>query len=146
MKFMSMMKYGFVSVLFLALALLFMNGSIPSKYLLAGNGGKEQRQRSSPTDTQAVWISFVHASRLSLDSNDRRIVAFKEKIEEAGPKAILEFRRRADDLDQRNTELKQQLEAYIRQRNTEQERFRNSFLRRLDSMELRMQRVLKGNG
>jgi hypothetical protein len=145
---MKMMKYGFVVVLILALALLFLNGSIPKKYLKAVDRTGNFAGPVTPEgqDTLGGWTSFVSGAEQAIAANEKRIAAFRETIEEAGPKAIQEFRPSVDALDRKNGELKSMLHFYTEQRRMEQDMFRRTFILALDSIGQRMHRVMKENG
>lgn len=145
---MKVLKYGFFFVLIVAIALLLMNGSIPKKYLKAIDGGGATGWPTGydRTVTQNDWKSFVDRSTLAIAENERRIAAFKVTIEEAGPKALVQYRTAVDALEQKNSELKQLLELYTAERLTEREHFQILFRQRLDSVGRSIQKVLKDNG
>jgi uncharacterized protein with GYD domain len=145
---MKIVKYGFFFVLIVAIALLLMNGSIPKKYLKAidrndGTGGETKYDRPV---TQNDWKSFVELSNRTIAENEKRITAFKVTIEEAGPKALLQYRTAVDALEQKNSELKRLLELYTAERLTDREHFQQQFRQRLDSVGRSIQKVLKDNG
>lgn len=147
-KMMKVLKYGFTIVLIVAIALLLMNGSIPKKYLKAqqDSSAAHYAQPNGSAEYQNEWRIFIRQSELMMSQNEKRIVAFKETIEEAGPKAILEYGHAVDSLEQKNSQLKRMLHAYDSKRRAERERFQSTFRRQLDSIGRHIQRVLKENG
>lgn len=133
---MNIFKLGFVIVLILALCLLFLNSSIPKEYLKAEEGAEDRVRAGAlvPMELHGDRRTFVRGAERSIDDNEQRIALLRERIEEAGPKAILTFRRRVDRLDRRNGELKQQLQDGSRQHSADQERFRTAVRTGLDSI------------
>lgn len=148
MTTMKVLRYGFTIVLILAIALLLMNGAIPKKYLKAVNGfdESEQRRKNEITTAHTEWQSFMLQSGRQISANENRIAAFKVTMDEAGPKAIQEYRAPLEILEQKNIALKKMLEAYNTKRRREQEDFQSTFRQRLDSIVNSIQKVLKDNG
>lgn len=145
---MKIIKYGFVLVLIVAIALLLMNGSVPKRYLKAIDQN-EGIQRELNSDRPAVpndWQSFVVQSERTIAANEKRIAAFKETIEEAGPKALVQYGAAVDALEQKNNNLKRILQAYVGKRFADREQFQSVFRQRLDSVGRSIQKVLKENG
>ncbi|MFA6467619.1 MAG: hypothetical protein WCW35_01895 [Bacteroidota bacterium] len=144
---MKFFNFGFVFVLFVAIALLLMNGGIPQKYLkdIDRNEGAHREVKNDRTTALNDWQSFVDQSEQTIAANEKRIAAFKETIEEAGPKALVQYGTAVDELEQQNSDLKRILRVYSEQRLIDREHFQSIFRQRLDSVGRSIQKVFKDN-
>jgi hypothetical protein len=58
------------------------------------------------------WEAFKAETELKIAANEKRIDAYKEKMENAGPKAKARYKKDVAALKQKNHELKEKLENY----------------------------------
>lgn len=122
----------FIIIAILAGTLLLINAGTAERPLSG-----EIRRQVATADTSDPFIAFAKECERTIAMNERLLAAYKEHLEEAGPKAIRLFRREAELLEQRNLELRMQLK--------EMKNKRNAFRRDLDSLNGSVAAAVKNN-
>ncbi|MBP6671844.1 MAG: hypothetical protein KA247_01785 [Bacteroidetes bacterium] len=124
-------------ILFIVIALL-------AGTLLLINAGTAKRPLSSEikrpiavSDPADPFIQYAKECERAIAMNERLLAAYKEHLEETGPKAIRLFRGEAELLEQRNLELRMQLK--------EMKNKRIAFRRNLDSLNGSVAAAVKKN-
>lgn len=107
----------------------------------------ENRQslKDSLFEYHAEWDMFIYESEQTIKSNEIKITSFKEKLEESGPKDLLQFGKIASVLEEKNLALKSKLERYRNAQETGRIKFRNNFTRDSDLLEKKITHVINDN-
>jgi len=79
----------------------------------------------------------------TLDANEKRIDAFKEKIKEAGPKDKAKYNKEVEVLEQKNHDLKKKLEEYKDEGQSKWEEFKTNFKHTKDGIGKTMKSLFK---
>ena len=80
-----------------------------------------------------------------IESNEKRIDAFKEKMEEAGLKVKAKFSEEAAMLEQKNRNLKKKLEEYKNEGQSKWKEFKTNFKHDADGIGKTMKDLFKDN-
>jgi len=103
----------------------------PEKKVEATQETKVQDAKQGLQDARAEylkeWEAFKAESELQIAANEKRIDAYKEKMEKAGPKAKAQYKKDVVALKQKNHELKEKLEAYKDEGQGKWEEFKTNF-------------------
>lgn len=75
-------------------------------------GAASQDLKDARTAFLAEWETFKRESELAIEANEKKIEAFKEKMEKAGPKFKAQYSKEVAALEQKNLDLKKKLENY----------------------------------
>ena len=102
--------------------------------------------RDGQTEYEAKWRRFKRASERTIKTNENRIVAFKEKMEEAGPTFKARYRSDAAVLELRNRKLKIMLGEYKDGGAVKLELFRTNFNEDIDGVGRSMTALFKDDG
>jgi len=89
---------------------------------------------------------FKRVSEQTLKRNERRIIAFNEKMEEAGPTFKARYRNEAAVLEQRNRSLKKKLGEYNDESLHTWEKFKTGFNDDMDGVGKSMTVLFKDDG
>jgi hypothetical protein len=89
------------------------------------------------------WQAFKAESELQIAANDKRIDAYKEKMEKAGPKAKAQYKKDVAALKQKNHELKEKLEDYKDGDQTKWQEFKTNFKADMDAVGKTMKDLFK---
>jgi low affinity Fe/Cu permease len=79
----------------------------------------------------------------TLDANEKRIDAFKEKMEEAGLKVKAKYSEEVAMLEQKNRDLKKKLEEYKDEGQSKWEEFKTNFKHTKDGIGKTMKSLFK---
>ena len=103
-----------------------------------------------PSDAQmeygAKWRRFKRTSEHTIKSNEYRIAAFKEKMEQAGPIFKARYRNQAAVLELKNFILKKKLREYKDGGQVKWEEFRTNFNDDIDGVGRSMTALFKDDG
>jgi hypothetical protein len=113
---------------------------------LENAGYAPQEPGDAQTEYVAKWRRFKHRSEQTIKANEYRIVAFREKMEEAGPKFKAQYGYEVAVLEQRNRILKKKLGEYKDEGQTKQEEFRTNFNDDMDGVGRSMSALFKDDG
>lgn len=108
-------------------------------------GDAKQDLQDAQTKYLAEWQTFKRDSELTIEANEKRIDAFKEKMERAGPKAKAKYRKDVAVLEQKNRDLKKKLEDYKDEGQSKWEEFKTNFKHDLDGVGRTMTDLFKDN-
>jgi len=117
---------------------------------------KSETYTTQPKDDQREWIipkienivewqSFMLESEQMIETNEKRITAFKEMIEETGPKAVMMYSKKVGVLEQKNLDLRKELKEYKIEGQSQWEMFKMNFKHTLDSLGKSIDSVIKEN-
>lgn len=106
-------------------------------------GYANQALKGARTGYLAKWRRFKRASEQTIKANEYRIDAFKEKMEEAGPKFKAKYGKEVTVLEQKNRNLKKKLEEYRDEGITKWEEFRMNFNDDMDGVGKTMASLFK---
>jgi hypothetical protein len=109
-------------------------------------GYAPQAPRDGQTECEAKWRRFKRASERTINANENRIVAFKQKMEEAGPTFKARYRSEAAVLELRNRKLKILLGEYKDGGAAKLEEFRLNFNDNIDGVGRSMTALFKDDG
>jgi hypothetical protein len=109
-------------------------------------GYAPQDPRNPQTEYDAKWRRFKRRSEQTIKTNENRIDAFKEKMEEAGPSFKARYRNEAAVLEQRNRSLKKKLGEYRDGGQVTSEEFRTNFNDDIDGVGRSMTALYKDDG
>ena len=90
-------------------------------------GEAKQDLKDARANYLVEWQAFKTESEQQIADNDKRIDAYKEKMEQAGPKAKARYKKDVAALKQKNHELKEKLEAYKDEGQGKWEEFKTNF-------------------
>jgi hypothetical protein len=97
-------------------------------------GEAKQDLKDAQAEYLADWQTFKTESEIKIEANEKRIVAFKEKMEKAGSKAKAEYSKEVAVLEQKNLELKKRLEEYKDEGQSKWEEFKTNFKKDMDGI------------
>ncbi|MBN2339327.1 MAG: hypothetical protein JXP48_12390 [Acidobacteria bacterium] len=105
-----------------------------------------QEWKDAKADYRAEWQEFKAASEDQIKANEDRIEAFKEKMEMAVSATKAEYTQEVVTLEQKNRELKKQLEEYKDEGEGKWQEFKTNFQHDLDSVGKTMTDLFTDNG
>ncbi|MGD0338263.1 MAG: hypothetical protein ABSB78_05690 [Bacteroidota bacterium] len=108
-------------------------------------GDAKQELKDTRTEYLIEWQTFKFESKQTIEANEKRIDAFKEKMEEAGHKAKAKYRKEVAVLEQKNRDLKKKLEEYKDEGQSKWEEFKTNFNRDMDEIGKTMKDLFKDN-
>jgi hypothetical protein len=89
------------------------------------------------------WQAFKVESEQQIADNDKKIDAFKEKMEKAGPKAKVKYSKEVTELKKKNHELKEKLEDYKDGDQSKWQEFKTNFKADMDAVGKTMKDLFK---
>ena len=105
-----------------------------------------QEWKEAKADYRAEWQEFKAASERQIEANEDRIEAFKEKMGEAVAETKVEYNQEVAALEQKNRELKKQLEEYTDEGEGKWQEFKKNFRHDMDSVGKTMTDLFTDNG
>ncbi|MFA6457602.1 MAG: hypothetical protein WCW40_12340 [Bacteroidota bacterium] len=99
-----------------------------------------------PHESGIQWLQFVRASERLISENEIRITAYKETIEEAGPKAMVLYRKKVEQLEQQNIDLRIKLETMKKTERSNRDEFKLIFNRELNRLTKKIDETIPRNG
>ena len=118
----------------------------PEQKLEANKESIGQAKQDSTTvraERAKEWQAFKAESEQQIADNDKRIDAYKEKMEKAGPKAKAQYKKDVAALKQKNHELKEKLEDYKDGDQTKWQEFKTNFRADMDAVGKTMKDLFK---
>ena len=118
----------------------------PEQKLEANKESIGQAKQDSTTvraERAKEWQAFKAESEQQIADNDKRIDAYKEKMEQAGPKAKAQYKKDVAALKQKNHELKEKLEDYKDGDQTKWQEFKTNFRADMDAVGKTMKDLFK---
>lgn len=108
--------------------IIFGSMSEPTIDLAASNAANTPfMQKAARSGYLAKWQRFKRGSEQTIKANEYRIVAFRVKMDEAGPRFKARYANKVGLLEQKNLALKKKLEAYPDEGQDRWEEFRTNF-------------------
>lgn len=108
-------------------------------------GDAQQDLKDARANYLAEWQAFKTESEQKIEANEKRIDAFKEKMEHAGSKAKAQYKKDVAALKEKNRELKKKLEEYKDEGQGRWEEFKANFNKDLDGVGKTMKDLFKDN-
>lgn len=105
-----------------------------------------QEWKEAKADYRAEWQEFKAASERQIEANEDRIEAFKEKMGEAVAETKVEYNQKVAALEQKNRELKKQLDEYTDEGEGKWQEFKKNFRHDMDSVGKTMTDLFTDNG
>ena len=93
----------------------------------------------------AEWETFKREADSTITANEKRIDAFKEKMEHAGSKAKTKYSKQVAELEQKNRDLKKKLDEYKDEGESKWEEFKTNFNNDLKAVGKTMTDLFKDN-
>lgn len=109
-------------------------------------GDAKQELKNAQSAYLAEWQTFKRESELAIAANEKRIDAFKEKMEKAGPKVKAKYDKEVAALEQKNKDLKKKLEDYKDEGQSKWEEFKTNFKHDMDGIGKTMTDLFKDKG
>jgi hypothetical protein len=106
-------------------------------------GEVKQDLKDAQAEYRAEWQTFKSESEQTIAANEKRIDAFKEKMEKAGHKAKAKYRKEVAVLEQKNHDLKNKLEEYKDEGRSKWEEFKTNFKHDMDGIGKTMKDLFK---
>jgi len=101
--------------------------------------------KNAQTEYLAEWKTFKLESEQKIEANEKRIDAFKEKMEKAGPKVKAKYSKQVAVLEQKNRNLNKKLEDYKDEGQSKWEEFKTNFQNDLDEIGKTISDLFKAN-
>ena len=108
-------------------------------------GEAKQTLNDARAEYLKEWEAFKAASEQQIAANEKRIDAFREKMEKAGTKVKAQYKKDVEALKQKNHELKKKLEEYKDEGQGRWEEFKTNFKRDMDGIGKTMKDLFKDN-
>jgi predicted nucleic acid-binding Zn-ribbon protein len=108
-------------------------------------GEATQELKDARTKFLADWQTFKRESEQAIAANEKRIDAFKEKMERAGSKVKAKYSKEVAVLEQKNRDLKRKLEEYKDEGQSRWEQFKTNFKHDMDGLGKTMKELFKDN-
>jgi hypothetical protein len=118
----------------------------PEQKLEANKESIGQAKQDSTTvraERAKEWQAFKAESEQQIADNDKRIDAYKEKMEKAGPKAKAKYSKEITELKKKNHALKEKLEDYKDGDQTKWQEFKTNFKADMDAVGKTMKDLFK---
>jgi exonuclease VII large subunit len=112
---------------------------------LENAGYATQELKDAQAEYVAKWRRFKRRSEQTINANEQRIDAFREKMEEAGPTFKAKYRNEVAVLEQKNRSLKKKLEEYKDDGQNKCEEFKTTFNDDMDGVGKTMTALFKDN-
>jgi len=109
-------------------------------------GQAKEELKDARTAYLAEWETFKHESALAVAENEKRIDAFKAKMDKAGTKVNAKLSKEVALLEQKNRDLKAKLEEYKDEGQGKWEEFKTNFKHDMDGVGKTMSDLFKDNG
>jgi chromosome segregation ATPase len=106
-------------------------------------GQAKQDTTTARAERAKEWQAFKAESEQQIADNDKRIDAYKEKMEKAGPKAKAKYSKEVTELKKKNHELKEKLEDYKDGDQTKWQEFKTNFRADMDAVGKTMKDLFK---
>jgi predicted RNase H-like nuclease (RuvC/YqgF family) len=106
-------------------------------------GQAVQDSTSVRAERAKEWQAFKAESEQQIADNDKRIDAYKEKMDKAGPKAKAKYSKEVVELKKKNHELKEKLEDYKDGDQTKWQEFKTNFKADMDAVGKTMKDLFK---
>src|SRR5512135_1711163 len=90
-------------------------------------GEAKQQLKDARTEYLAEWQTFKRESEQTIEANEKRIDAFREKMEKAGPKVKAKYSKEVAALERKNRGMKEKLEEYKDEGEGKWEEFKTNF-------------------
>jgi predicted nucleic acid-binding Zn-ribbon protein len=97
-------------------------------------GDAKQELKSAQAEYLIEWQTFKRESELTIDANEKKIDAFKERMENAGPKTKAKYGKQVAALEQKNSDLKKKLEDYKDEGPSKWQEFKTNFKNDMDGI------------
>jgi hypothetical protein len=94
----------------------------------------KQELKDTQTEYRAEWQSFKRSSERTIEANEERMVAFRAKMDMAGADTKARYAADVVVLEQKNRNLKKQLEEYRDEGRSNWEYFRTNFAQDVDGI------------
>lgn len=108
-------------------------------------GEAKQDLKDVRTEYLADWQTFKRESEQTLEANEKRIDAFKDKMDKAGPKARARYNKEVAILERSNRDLKKKLEKYKDEGQGKWVEFKTNFKRDMDGIGKTLNDLFKDN-
>jgi chromosome segregation ATPase len=108
-------------------------------------GEAKQELTEAKNEYVAEWKAFKEASEKTIDANEKRIEAFKEKMEKGSAKMKAKYSANVAALEQKNRDLKRQLDEYRGGGESNWEEFKTNFNRDMDAVGKTITDLFKDN-
>jgi len=105
----------------------------------------KQQLKDTRTEYLAEWQTFKRKSEQTIEANEKRIDAFKEKMEMAGLKVKAKYSKEVTALEQKNRDLKTKLEQYKDEGQSRWEEFKTNFEHDMDAVGKTIKDLFKDN-
>jgi DNA repair exonuclease SbcCD ATPase subunit len=106
-------------------------------------GEAKQELKDVQAERAKEWQAFKTESEQQIADNDKRIDAFKEKMDKAGPKAKAKYSKEVAELKKKNHELKEKLEDYKDGDQSKWQEFKTNFKADMDAVGKTMKDLFK---
>lgn len=108
-------------------------------------GEAKQDLKDARAEYIREWEAFKSESELQIAANEKRIDAFKEKMEKAGSKAKAQYKKDVAELKRKNHELREKLENYRDEGQGKWEEFKANFKNDMAAVGKTMKDLFKDN-
>ncbi len=106
----------------------------------------KQELKDAQTKYLAEWQTFKRESEQTIEANEKRIDAFKDTMDKAGPKIKAKYSKEVAILEQNNRDLKKKLHDYKDEGQSKWEEFKTNFKHDMDGIGKTMTDLFKDNG
>jgi exonuclease VII large subunit len=106
----------------------------------------KQELKDAQTKYLAEWQTFKRESEQIIEANEKRIDAFKNTMDKAGPKVEAKYSKGVALLEQKNRDLKKKLDDYKDEGQSKWEEFKTNFKHDMDGIGKTMTDLFKDNG
>ncbi len=108
-------------------------------------GKAEQELKETQAGYLAEWQTFKSEYDSTIEANIKRIDAFKEKMDNAGPEVKAKHNKEVAVLEQKNNDLKMKLAEYKDDGQIKWEEFKTNFKKDIDGIGKTMDDLFKDN-
>jgi len=109
-------------------------------------GDATQELKDARAEYLAEWETFKRESNQAIEANEKRIEAFKAKMDKATPTVKATYDKQVAVLEQRNRDLKKKLDDYKDEGQGKWEEFKTNFKRDMDDLGKTMTDLFKDIG
>ena len=114
--------------------------------IIKENARDAQRSwHDAQTEYSSDWKTFLSESDQAINTNEKRIDAFKEKMDKAGFKVRAKYNKDVAALEQKNNEMKKKLKEYKDEGPIKWEEFKTNFKHDMDGIDKTMKDLFKDN-
>lgn len=125
---------GFVAIILMAGVVLVSSQKMSAKNIRSAGESMGEAKPDSQATYSHEWKEFKSTSEQRIRDNEKRIAAFREKMEKSGTEMKAKYNKEIANLEKTNRGMKKKLEAYKNEGKSAWEKFKTGFNNDMDKL------------